>query len=431
MMRRCLILLCCLLTGCSAQKTETQLAQTDQNASHYLGNQPNQWLITPSTQSEHQADYLAHYFRPWQEATLTPNEIKHSVNHIYTAFLNHPGMGKNHQAITYAQLYAIRRNANIQHLNAHTQPAITLHATACRRLPTHSPSFQNLDKAGQGYPFDRLQETLIPANVPIRIYHTSRNHQWAYIGSHNTKGWVQVTDIATVDEHFIQQWQSLKQWLTPTVRSVPLQDQQGHFLHTARLGSVYPVSKADQRALTILVADQNSDHQAVIKQVPVTNTAFEAWPLPPTRATIAQLINQLIDEPYDWGGQYGYRDCSATTEDLFAAIGFWLPRNANDQAAQYPSVQLAGLSQRKKNQLIHQQAIPFFTLIHLRGHVMLYLGEQHRQPFVFHNAWGLTNWRDGRIHIGHAMISPLNLGEHDWRVRESLLQRTTSLSIIR
>jgi cell wall-associated NlpC family hydrolase len=164
----------------------------------------------------------------------------------------------------------------------------------------------------------------------------------------------------------------------------------------------------------ILVAVAGAD-RAVLKKVTLPKDAATAKPAPMTTAQMARLANELINEPYGWGGLNGHRDCSAMIRDLFAPFGIWLPRNSTEQALEGGTfIDLSALPAEEKEKKIISQGIPYLTLLWRKGHIMLYMGIHNGKPLVFHNLWGISTGtvpgRRGKLIVGHAAITTLHPG---------------------
>ncbi|NBV83723.1 hypothetical protein EBR57_06350 [bacterium] len=124
----------------------------------------------------------------------------------------------------------------------------------------------------------------------------------------------------------------------------------------------------------------------------------------------------LMGQNYGWGDLYGDRDCASMIQDLFVPFGIWLPRNGNDQGrfgGYY--MDLKSLSPSDKERMILANGVPFLTLIWLKGHIMVYVGQQDGRALVFHNIWGLrtrsSEGKEGRYLIGKAVVTRLTPGE--------------------
>jgi cell wall-associated NlpC family hydrolase len=135
----------------------------------------------------------------------------------------------------------------------------------------------------------------------------------------------------------------------------------------------------------------------------------EAFPVAFTPRNAARAIDEMLGEPYGWGGASGFRDCSAMTRDYFSLFGVWLPRNSADQSVTGARMSLKNTPSSEKTSVIVPSAVPFATLVHMPGHIMLYLGVYNGEPVVFHNTWGVRT-NSGRAVVGQAVVTSLKLG---------------------
>jgi hypothetical protein len=178
---------------------------------------------------------------------------------------------------------------------------------------------------------------------------------------------------------------------------------------------MFPKIEEDDTTMTLLVAEPDNDGRACLTRAVVTKETATAKPLKLTNVNIAKLANELINEPYGWGGLYQNRDCSSLTKDIFAPFGIWLPRNSIDQAKEGGTfIEFQDLSPEEKESMILKQGIPYLTLLWRRGHIMLYIGNYQGKPLIFHNIWGVRTkdllGRVGQRIVGHAAITTLNPG---------------------
>lgn len=144
-----------------------------------------------------------------------------------------------------------------------------------------------------------------------------------------------------------------------------------------------------------------------------------------------------MGEKYGWGGMFGNRDCSMFLHDILGNFGFYLPRNSqaqmnsennkNQDSALYFDLSQFN-SEQKKHQLV-KNAIPFGTLLGMRGHIMLYLGEIEGQIYVLHDIWGLrtlqNETQEGRKIIGKLAVTSLEIGKNIQGINQDklLIQR--------
>jgi hypothetical protein len=154
-----------------------------------------------------------------------------------------------------------------------------------------------------------------------------------------------------------------------------------------------------------------------------------------TRRALLTTAFEFIDSPYAFGDAGGGRDCSRLQMDLFEAFDLALPRHSGWQAeAGTFSVALSGMSDAEKVATIGEAQASGAVLLHLPGHVMLYLGKgDHGEPMALH-ALGeyVQPCPDGQgetiIDLQRTVVSDLSIGAGS--SRKSLLQRLTSLMVL-
>ncbi|MEG2005723.1 MAG: NlpC/P60 family protein, partial [Bilophila sp.] len=187
--------------------------------------------------------------------------------------------------------------------------------------------------------------------------------------------------------------------------NVPLRDGFGRFVAMGNLGVLLPVEEASAATLDVLVPVRDVNGRAQTVSVRVSTADAALRPLPLTSAAVARLGNGMMGQLYGWGGGFGDRDCSLMLRDLFIPFGLWLPRNSASQAKAWDFVDFRQQDLAEKEKSILREGVPFATLLWLRGHITLYLGEYQGRAVMFHDMWGIrTQHRgeDGRYIIGRA-----------------------------
>jgi hypothetical protein len=283
-----------------------------------------------------------------------------------------------------------------------------------RTIPTVRPYFRSCGPGACDYPFDRFQQTLVPANTPLWISHVSADGAWLLAETGFTYGWIPARETALVDEAFVRRWETGR-YAAVLRDETPLRDAEGRFLFKASLGTMFPEAGRGENGYRILTAVADENGRAVPREALLTEGAAVPKPLPLTRRNLARVANALAGQPYGWGGMYENRDCSAMIRDLFAPFGIWLPRNSKDQArAGGRWVDLSALKPADKEWAIRRDGIPYLTLLYLRGHIMLYMGEHDGALLVFHNFWSVrtkgAKRSRGKQIIGQAAVTTLRPG---------------------
>lgn len=105
----------------------------------------------------------------------------------------------------------VRNNASVGIDKAYHSSArgIAIRETLVRMLPTDDPAYDDPRLAGQGYPFDNLQDSSIRPGTPVYVVAESRDKRWKYVISPTVIGWVHSEDIAAADRRFVSEWLAL------------------------------------------------------------------------------------------------------------------------------------------------------------------------------------------------------------------------------
>jgi hypothetical protein len=371
-----------------------------------------QELITPARQREMQEDFSRQLFVAWKETA--PSHLREELVGELAKFRKHPGYGENGRMHSQEWVEDLARNADLAAYPNAGFRAITVYPSDLRLLPTFKPHFSSLRADGTGYPFDNLQNSAIPANTPIYVPHVARDQSWVLVASHYGAGWLPARDVATVDANLTALWENAVQ-VAIVQDDVPVYDQDGRFLFKTGLGAQFPLIKDEGESYRIMVAQADEQRRGLIRQALIPGHSAVLQPLRLTPANIAVMSNQLMNQPYGWGGLYQNRDCSSLLKDLFAPFGLWLPRHSSHQALTGGVfINLSSLAPDERERMILQQGVPFLTLIWVKGHIMLYLGNDHGHALVFHSLWGIKTrdlgGEEGRKIIGHAAITTLHPG---------------------
>jgi len=354
------------------------------------------FILAAEDQVKVNEDYDKIYFSVWH--ILQPvHSSSEKLSWIFKKFAMSPGYGENKKKHSASWLKKLQQNASLDDYPNSLKPAITTRNSNLRMLPTQGPHFYSSDGDISGWPFDNLQISSVTANTPLIICHLSADKSWALVETSFAFGWMPVEDYALVDENFIKMWES------------------GHYtVITKDKAAIFDTDgRLDKMEILIAASDENKN--AIIKHGFVSSQIIALKPLPFTYSNAVKIANELIDEPYGWGGLYGNRDCSAMTRDFFAPFGIWLPRHSEDQVKKAGTfIDLQNLEPQQKEKIILEKGIPYLSLLWRKGHVMLYIGEQNGRALIFHNAWGLKtidfDGKEGRKIIGKAVITTLYPG---------------------
>ncbi|HLZ20104.1 MAG TPA: SH3 domain-containing protein [Smithellaceae bacterium] len=348
-----------------------------------------------------------------------------------------PGYGENKRLHPPSWAKKIQHNAALKNYPNAISRGILIRNSNLRSLPTGSPHFNSANGDISAWPFDNLQRSSVAANTPVLICHQSLDKAWILVETSFTFGWVPAEDLAYVDEIFVRTWESGR-FAVITRDCTSILDKDDHFLMQASVGHVFPLVSSREGQIQIMVAVADKQRNAVIRRGFVPEEAAAPKPLRFNAANTARIANELIGEPYGWGGMYGHRDCSSMTRDFFSVFGIWLPRHSADQVKEVGAyIDLSGLTPEQKEKTIIEKGVPYLTLLWRKGHVMLYIGQKDGRALIFHNIWGIRttdlNGREGRKIIGQAVITTLEPGKELSNVDSSagsLLDNIAAMNIL-
>ncbi len=399
------LLLCALfalLIGGCAYKKPAPL--TTEELAPFLKNDPAS--LSPKEHSRLYADFLQKRYTPWllNRVDTASSSVTWAIRYYEKRTL----FGENRLPLLKSRWSRWIENLNYDALNRMKRHAVTIRPSNLRLFPSERPIFFDPSSAGEGYPFDYNQNSAIKAFTPLLVSHLSRDGGWAFVQTPFALGWLKIEDIAFVSQKQIDRIMKMPM-VTVVKEGAALYDGKQNFLFYAKTATLFPLIREEDGFYRILVPKE-IDRQARFEESLIPLTWAKRMPLSFDRTNIALIASGLLGEPYGWGGVAQDRDCSAMTRDFFAPFGIWLPRNSKAQAKVGKVISLKGLSKREKERMIIKNGIPFLTLVHLPGHIMLYVGTKNKNAYVMHNIWGIRTEDGGRYLIAKAVITRLDLG---------------------
>ncbi len=418
-----LLILCIFLTACAKKAPEIKppsptgpeirdLVDFPQNLEVYAKIAgPNRQLLSQARQDEMEKSFINTLFGPWH---MTRSSIrKKDVAALFGRARGYKDATRMWSQPEWSDMLA---NAGLASFPNKAISAITLRNTDLRELPTHEYRFTEPTANIKDNPFDYFQYSLLPAGTPLLVAHTSRDGRWHYVECPIAGGWVDANDVAYVDANFKSLWQSgkyaalVKDKVTLPGTGLGGGDSQ------AGIGTVLPAAPGWSNASPrVYVPIRGSTGFAESAEVDLAPDSTSIMPLPLTPANVARIGNQFMGQPYGWGGMAGLRDCSAMTRDILTPFGIWLPRNSSAQARRGSVISLNGLSPSEKAAIILRSGVPFLSLVGMKGHIALYVGEWKGKPAIFHNTWGeriVRNDNDNeRLVIGRTVVTSISPGK--------------------
>jgi cell wall-associated NlpC family hydrolase len=397
------------------------------------GREAEREIISRDYQEKLRDSYKDKYYRVWESNAYNGTDTKAYLSGLYKRYSRGGRyFAQNKRPWSEKESDRYISSANLGDFPSMNKRAITLHATNARLLPTSKPMFLDEALAGEGYPFDYLQNSAIWASTPLKIVHQSEDLAWYYCISPFVEGWIMAKDIALVDNGFIDSWMS-KDIGILLEDEYPLTSGSG-FITSGYIGMVLPISNSDPLKHTVMVAKHGEKRYAAIEYAMVGIEKIADENYRPTKNNFLSLIQKLYGSPYGWGGAYFTRDCSALLRDIYSPFGIWLPRNSGSQIAAGEKIfDIEGLSNSGKMRELRDSALPCLSLIYKPGHIVMYLGTHNNQMMIFHSVWGVKTKNLtalGRYIIGGTTITDLEPGKYLPYVEETLLDRFTKFNTL-
>ncbi len=423
-----LLFIACASRQPLSEKNEIyDLVHIPQNVEYYT-----QKIDSNETFYEIQKEYEKFYFGMWN--TDTPKSTLEDIKESFKFYNVSNSYGENLQALEQDFFDAMYENSNFDSFATLNKKAITLQYSNIRVFPTIRPLLKNPSLAGEGFPFDYLQNSSIHANEPILVSHYSKDKKWVYVFSNFAGGWLRTDEIVflqTKDTNALQNTEHV----FITKENIPIVSTSGDFLFTSKVGMILSLIGEDKTSYTILAVSSCANSKPIFLQSKISKKIAHKGVLNLAGNNLNTIITEISTTNYGWGGIYEQRDCSSTMRDLFAPFGIWLPRNSYVQSRVGKIVNLEGLDSKEKIKIIKEQAIPFQTLLYKKGHILLYVGTYNNEIIVFHNIWGIKTKKgdkEGRIIIGKPIFSTLQLGKNQkyYDKNAEILKNLKSMNIL-
>jgi cell wall-associated NlpC family hydrolase len=391
-------------------------------------NSPDRPLLTKEQAALRLEEFLLSQFTPWTQEK--PAYGLKSIVEPFAQYKKSPGYDEKNRPRDPAWAANLEREADLRGFPRLARRAVTVANTSIRALPTSGHRYNDPTQPGEGYPFDYLQHSTVHLGTPLYVSHATRDGSWLLVETPYTFGWIPAGDAAFVDEAFMAAFQS-GSYAAILRDNVALPGGA-----VADIGCVLPLAGASGGQTTVLVPAAAPGGAATLSRVALSVQDAAPMPLAATPRRIAQVADRMMGQTYGWGGIDDKRDCSSMVRDLFTPFGIFLPRNSSAQAKAGPTMSLEGLTPAQKEEALLSRGIPFATLVWMRGHIMLYVGEFQGKPAVYHNIWGLRtlepDGREGRLVLGRAVITTLRAGEEVPEVKPErlLVNRVLALTFL-
>lgn len=309
--------------------------------------------------------------------------------------------------------------------------AVVVRNTDQRVLPTR----EKLTEKPLDIDFDELQNNALDINTPVVILWQTLDKTWSLVKAPSSSGWVWTQNLALCSQEDIQNMKSSVPAVVTEARAdIFLDKELKKFYGFARMGASFPIKGfLGDEVVEIALASADKNGELILGSGYVRARDVHRGYLPYTARSVIQQAFEMLNTPYGWGGANGEQDCSQFLQEVFATMGFEIPRNSYAQAK--IGIPLCDFSNNEDKTArlsqIKMKAQPGLSLLYMKGHIMLYLGEINFVPYAIHDTWAYRksiHLKETPLLINKVTVSDLSLGEGT--TKGSLLNRLKSIRIL-
>ena len=266
--------------------------------------------------------------------------------------------------------------------------------------------------------FDHGMVSTVDMGDPVALLHTSRDGLWCYVQMENFPCWVPSSTVAFGALDILRE---LVERSSPLVvvgdrAAVYGNPDDKAAVGCLPMGTYLPIRSVGNSFCEVLVPGRGPRNELVVKRGYIRRGSdVSIGFLPYTLRNVYRQCFILYGARYGWGGDYDSRDCSSYIMGVFRCFNLRLPRNSASQAKVGTRiVPVRGMDRTARLQSLRMFPVGI-TLLHMPGHIMIYLGESGGKPYAIHNFWA---WREGKgegVDVSHraarVMVTDLLLGE--------------------
>lgn len=297
------------------------------------------------------------------------------------------------------------------------------------------PTYQGMYADSHDLAFDRLQNSGLDLGTVLAILHDSADGRWQYVLSPLSAGWVEAQKVARCSRDQARAFDRPDSFVVVTggKADIYLDSRLTQYQDHARMGTRLGMVGFADHVVQVNIPGRNAHGTLQLQKGYMREKKVSNGFLSYTARNIITQAFESLNAPYGWGGMHGEQDCSRFINSVFATVGLRLPRNSSAQAKVGRA--LGAFDEQtdplEKLQIIHNKAEAGSTLLHLNGHIMLYLGEVDETPHVIHSLWGYgAAGRDAhQIRVVNGVrVTPLTLGSGS--MKGSLLDQLKTIPSI-
>ncbi len=302
----------------------------------------------------------------------------------------------------------IKNNCSPENINSKKDRiikyGILIRRSNIRALPTEITFASEKESGDQ----DLLQLTALSCGSAALILAESRDQKWYYIQTKLMRGWIKKDNIALTDSlESAQSYLNSEQFLIVSGSRIETEPspfaseitnrffQMGDKIPLVERGDAletipenHPHGQSSLGNYLVWLPTKDKENKLKYKKAVVAGSNdVQAGYLKLNRENIIKQAFKMLGERYDWGGKYQRRDCSRFVMDIYRTFGIELPRNADLQEKLSPFKNYIFREALEKREAILKK-LEAGDILHMPGHIMLYLGEIENKNYLVHAASG-------------------------------------------
>ena len=259
-----------------------------------------------------------------------------------------------------------------------SQVGFTTESINMKLYPTHHTIHRGNEK------FDSNQYTRMSAFLPVFIMHTSKDGQFYYVMTEFMRGWVPVEKIKIYSQVAFSGIQQM-----PFIRVIKDNTTIGGVKYG--IGDKVPLLSYDNNEALVLTPQGTYAKAELNGSFVIGNAKYD-------EKLMKAMAESQLNNPYDWGGKAGYRDCSAYVRDLWRVFGADIPRSSGLQKLVGKKL-IDKPKSEKEFYTVLKNAKPYRTLIFFKGHVIMYGGMEDGDYIIYHAVNTLKNDKGKKVKL--------------------------------
>lgn len=293
--------------------------------------------------------------------------------------------------------------------------ALVTSCTNQRVLPTDEELYSGMRSTD----LDRLQNSAYDIGTPLAVLHSTRDGGWLYTVTPLSEGWIRAEHVGYCTRERLAHYLNAEPFVVSTSAKIDLYLDQRLVRHHAfaRMGCRFPSRETGTAGvIEVLLPFRNDRGACEFRGGFVMERQVSRGYLPYTPRTVIFQAFKLLHSPYGWGDMYGEQDCSRFIQLVFSTVGIQFPRNSLQQAK--VGRLIADFAREsgpdKRMQALSDGALGGVSILHMNGHIMLFLGSVGGVPYAIHDMRGYTEPDGDRERfrlVNRVVVSTLGLGE--------------------